>query len=54
MVTIYDTYNGLLDKIRNACNKQKLKYTEVNKYSISIKYNVLNKLNIEYDLTDFF
>ena len=53
MVTVYDTYNGLLEKVKKELDSKKLKYKVLHQYAITTKYSNLKKLNIEYDLTDF-
>ena len=53
IVTVYDSYNGILKKIIAELDKKKLKYKVLNKYSISTQYKNIKAINVGYDLIDF-
>jgi hypothetical protein len=53
VVTVYDSYNGCLSKIKDELDKHKLSYSVLNSYSISTKYENLKKIDVTYQLTDF-
>lgn len=56
-INIYDTYNGLLDKITNEMDHQHIKYTkhfnDKNDKHITTTIKNIRKLNMTYALTDF-
>ena len=53
-VTVYESYNGIVGKIKSALNKsKKIKYKSQTKYSITLKLKDLRDLNVEYQLNDF-
>lgn len=52
-VTVYDTYNNTLDKIKRQLDAQNLHYTEPNQYSIVTKYENMKAINVKYALNDF-
>lgn len=52
-VVIYDTYNGLMNKIITEFDKQKLKYEKITDHSIEVKINDLWKVNnLNVEITD--
>lgn len=62
-VKIYDSYSGLMNKVKDACDKKHIKYTihgsnlkyksKKNVTYLTIKFSDLNKLGLTYELLDF-
>lgn len=62
-VKIYDSYAGLMDRVKNECDKQHVKYkihgnnlkykSQKNNVYLSIKFSDLNKLGLKFELIDF-
>lgn len=51
--TIYENYNKIVERIAEEAKKHKMKYTLNPGISISIKTSDLDKLNLDYTVTDF-
>lgn len=53
LVIFHETYNNKLDDVIKKCDDKKIKYKKINDYSIELKWNDLNDLNLEWVITDF-
>ena len=51
--TIYENYNGIVERIVEAAKKHKIKYHLVPGVYVSIKTGDLDKLGLNYTITDF-
>ena len=51
-VVIYDTYNGLMQRVVDEFTKKKLKYTQLNDHSIEVKLSDFWSIDLEVEITD--
>jgi len=52
-VIVYDNYNHILDKLKSALDKKKLKYNLIDNDKLKVKAKYLREVNLKYQLTDF-
>lgn len=51
-VTIYETYNGLMQRVIAEFDKRKLKYEQLNDHSIEVKLSDFWSLDLDIEITD--
>lgn len=52
-ITIYESYNGILEKVEKALKDKGFKYKKPNDYSLEVSLKHLRELDIKYEITDF-